>query len=179
MPVAQSQYREEKVNVIYFSLYSDFEIKYLPVRLPEAEGITGICTVFYLGFHFLIKNKYWKSLNWVLNWKCIARLGPKASVELSCIKAGPWLYFNTVTCSLLLLVSTSRILPFCQTNTQIQIQWLPHLCVLLPSLLFWGDALWTLGRAGHHTEMAQDCFFFIECAALLFVFDRLCSECTQ
>ena len=64
MPVAQSQYGEEKVNVIYFSLYSDFEIKYLPVHLPEAEaeGITGICTVFYLGFHFLIKNKNWKSL---------------------------------------------------------------------------------------------------------------------
>ena len=42
MPVAQSQYREEKVNVIYFPLYSDFEIKYLPVHLPEAEaeGIT-------------------------------------------------------------------------------------------------------------------------------------------
>ena len=46
MPVAQSQYREEKVNVIYFPLYSDFEIKYLPVHLPEAEGITGICTVY-------------------------------------------------------------------------------------------------------------------------------------
>ena len=52
MPVAQSQYGEEKVNVIYFSLYSDFEIKYLPVHLPEAEGITV-----YLVFHFLIKNK--------------------------------------------------------------------------------------------------------------------------
>ena len=61
MPVAQSQYREEKVNVIYFPLYSDFEIKYLPVHLPEAEGITGICTV-YLVFHNLIKNKKWKSL---------------------------------------------------------------------------------------------------------------------
>ena len=53
MPVAQSQYREEKVNVIYFPLYSDFEIKYLPVHLPEAEGITVIC--FFL--HNLIKNK--------------------------------------------------------------------------------------------------------------------------
>ena len=162
MPVAQSQYREEKVNVIYFPLYSDFEIKYLPVHLPEAEGITGICTVFYLGFHFLIKNKYWKSLIWVLNWKCIARLGPKASVELSCIKAGPWLYFNTVTCSLLLLVSTSRILPFFrQIHKHKYSGYLNCVCYCLVS--FFEEMPY-----GHWAGQA------ITLRIVLFIFDRMC-----